>query len=64
MVQKFDIKELVKRLKAEAGLNKENITFRVDPSLSNQFKETCKQQNLKIGRVVEELMRLFVDSVK
>lgn len=63
MVQKSDVRDIVKRLHEEAN-NKKNITFRIDPVLAKDFQDACRDEGVKLGRVIEELMRLFVASVK
>ena len=56
-MNKFDIKEVVKKAKAKPKRIKVSFTF--DKDVYERFQNTCEAHNVAMSRVLEELMIQF-----
>lgn len=61
MEKKLDIKGIINRAKKKN--NKQKVSFTFDTELYSEFVRICDKQDVAMSRVLEELMKSFIDSM-
>lgn len=54
-------KQIIKELKVKPDDGRRNITFSIEEEVISDFKEECKRHGLTMNKVIEKLMREFIE---
>lgn len=61
-MKKADAMKIIQAVRKRSENNKENVTFRLDKDIVNEFRRYCEDNDIKMGPVLEELLKSLLDA--